>query len=38
MKANQLLLTAMLASAIGAPIETLAQDKSVVQKVMPAAD
>jgi thiol-disulfide isomerase/thioredoxin len=27
----------MLASAIGAPIETLAQDKSVVQKVMPAA-
>ena len=37
MKANQLLLTAMLASAIGAPIETLAQDKSVVQKVMPAA-
>jgi thiol-disulfide isomerase/thioredoxin len=37
MKANQLLVAAILASAIGAPIVTLAQDKSVVQKVMPAA-
>jgi thiol-disulfide isomerase/thioredoxin len=37
MKANQLLLAAILASAIGAPIETLAQDKSVVQQVTPAA-
>ena len=27
MKANQLLLAAILASAIGAPIETLAADK-----------
>jgi hypothetical protein len=31
MRANQLLLAAILASAIGAPIETLAEDKSVVQ-------
>ena len=37
MKANQLLLAAILASAIGAPIETLAADKSVVQQVTPAA-
>ena len=28
MKANQLLLAAILAGAIGAPIETLAADKS----------
>jgi thiol-disulfide isomerase/thioredoxin len=37
MKANQLLLAAILASAIGAPIEALAQDKSAVQQMMPAA-
>jgi thiol-disulfide isomerase/thioredoxin len=37
MKANQLLLAAILASAIGAPIETLAADKSVVQQMTPAA-
>jgi thiol-disulfide isomerase/thioredoxin len=33
MRANQLLLAAILASAIGARIETLAQDKSVVQQM-----
>ena len=37
MKANQLLLAAILASAIGAPIETLAADKSVAQQKTPAA-
>ena len=37
MRANQLLLTALLASAIGAPIETLAEDKRVVQKMKRAA-
>jgi thiol-disulfide isomerase/thioredoxin len=37
MKANQLLLAAILASAIGAPIETFAADKSVVQQMTPAA-
>ena len=37
MKANQLLLAAILASAIGVPIETLAEDKSVVQQMTPAA-
>jgi AraC-like DNA-binding protein len=37
MKANQLLLATILASAIGAPIETLAEDKSVMQQIMPAA-
>ena len=37
MKANQLLLAAILASAIGAPIETLAADKSVAQQMTPAA-
>ena len=37
MKANQLLLAAILASAIGAPIETIAADKSVVQQMTPAA-
>jgi len=37
MKANQLLLAAILASAIGAPIETLAEDTSVVQQMTPAA-
>jgi thiol-disulfide isomerase/thioredoxin len=37
MRANQLLLAAMLASAIGAPIETLAADKSVVQQMKRAA-
>jgi len=34
MKANQLLRAAILACAIGAPIATLAEDKSVVQKTM----
>ena len=37
MKANHLLLAGILASAIGAPIETLAEDKSVVQQMPPAA-
>jgi thiol-disulfide isomerase/thioredoxin len=37
MKANQLLLAAIFASAIGAPIETLAADKSMAHQVMPAA-
>jgi thiol-disulfide isomerase/thioredoxin len=37
MKANQLLLAAILTSAIGAPIETLAADKSVAQKMTPSA-
>jgi len=37
MKANRLLLAAMLASAIGTPIETLAEDKSVVQQMTPSA-
>ncbi len=37
MKANQLLLAARHARAIGAPIETLAEDKSVVQQMTPAA-
>jgi thiol-disulfide isomerase/thioredoxin len=38
MKANQLLLAAILASAIGAPpIEALAKDKSVVQQITPVA-
>jgi thiol-disulfide isomerase/thioredoxin len=37
MKANQLLLAAILAGAIGAPIETFAQDKSVLQQRTPAA-
>jgi thiol-disulfide isomerase/thioredoxin len=37
MKANQLLLAAILASAIGAPIETLAADKSAGQNRTPAA-
>ncbi len=37
MKTKQLLLAAILASAIGAPIETLAKDKSVVQQMTPAA-
>jgi thiol-disulfide isomerase/thioredoxin len=37
MKANQLLFAAILASAIGAPIDTLAKDKSVVQQMTPAA-
>ena len=37
MKANQLLLVALLASATGAPIETLAEDKSVVPQITPAA-
>jgi thiol-disulfide isomerase/thioredoxin len=36
MKTNQLLLGAILASAIGTPIETLAEDKSVVQQMTPA--
>jgi hypothetical protein len=37
MKANQLLLAAILASAIGAPIETLAEDKGVGQQMKRAA-
>jgi thiol-disulfide isomerase/thioredoxin len=37
MKANRLLLAAILASAIAAPIEALAQDRSVAQKTTPAA-
>jgi thiol-disulfide isomerase/thioredoxin len=37
MKSDQLLLAAILASAIVAPIETLAEDKSVVQQMTPAA-
>jgi thiol-disulfide isomerase/thioredoxin len=37
MKANQLVLAAILASAIGAPSETLAADKSVARQRMPAA-
>jgi thiol-disulfide isomerase/thioredoxin len=40
MKANQLLLAAaaaLLASAIGAPTETVAEDKSIVQQMTPAA-
>ena len=37
MKANQLLLAAILASAIGATIEALGQDKSAVHRKTPAA-
>jgi hypothetical protein len=37
MRANQLLLAAILASAIGTPIETLAEDKSVVEQMKRAA-
>ena len=37
MKANQLLLAAILASAIGSPFVTIAEDKSVVQQMTPAA-
>jgi thiol-disulfide isomerase/thioredoxin len=37
MKANQLLLAAILAGAIGASIVTSAQDKSVVRQITPAA-
>jgi thiol-disulfide isomerase/thioredoxin len=37
MKANQLLLAAILASAIGAPNDILAADKSVAQQITPAA-
>src|SRR5947208_10245391 len=37
MKANQLLRAARHARASGAPIETLAQDKSEVQQMTPAA-
>ena len=37
MKANQLLLAAIFASAIGAPIEALSQDKSVAQQKTPVA-
>jgi thiol-disulfide isomerase/thioredoxin len=37
MKANRLVLAAILACTIGAPIETLAEDKSVVQQMTPAA-
>jgi thiol-disulfide isomerase/thioredoxin len=37
MKANQLLLAAIHPRAIGAPIETVAEDQSVVQQMTPAA-
>jgi len=37
MKANQLFLAAILLSAIAAPIQTLAEDISVVQQMTPAA-
>jgi thiol-disulfide isomerase/thioredoxin len=37
MRANQVLLTALLVSAIGAPIETLAEEKRVVRKMKRAA-
>ena len=37
MKANQLLLAAILAGALGAPIENFAADKSVVRQMTPAA-
>jgi thiol-disulfide isomerase/thioredoxin len=37
MRANQLLLAAIVASAIGAPMENLAEDKSVVQQMKRAA-
>jgi thiol-disulfide isomerase/thioredoxin len=37
MKANELLLAAILASAIDAPIETLAADKSVARQMTPGA-
>src|SRR6267378_8358261 len=37
MKANQLLLAAILAGAIAAPLEALAEDKGVVQQTTPAA-
>src|SRR5258708_21473260 len=37
MKANQLLLAAMRAGGFGAPIETLAKDKRVVQQMTAAA-
>src|SRR5258708_1462167 len=37
MKANQLLLAAILVGAFGAPIETLAKDKRVVQQMTAAA-
>jgi len=37
MKATQLLLAAILASAIGTPIGTLAQEKSTMQQTAPAA-
>ena len=37
MKANRLLLAAILASAIGAPIATFAEDKSAVRQMTPAA-
>ena len=37
MKANQLFIAAILAGAIAAPIEGLAQDKNVVQQTTPAA-
>jgi thiol-disulfide isomerase/thioredoxin len=37
MKANQLLLAAILASAVASPIETLAADKSTARQMTPAA-
>src|SRR5438093_12215236 len=37
MRSNQLLLAGILASAIGTPIETLAEDKNVVRQMTSAA-
>ncbi len=37
MKPSQVLLAAVLVSAIGVPLETLTQDKSVVQQMTPSA-
>src|ERR1700722_888654 len=36
-KAHHVLLAAILAGVVGSPVEALAKDKSVVQKMMPAA-
>jgi hypothetical protein len=36
MRANQVLLAALLAAAIGAPLQTLAEDQSVVPRPNPA--
>jgi thiol-disulfide isomerase/thioredoxin len=37
MKANRLLLAVILVSAMGVPVETVAEDRSMVQQVTPAA-